>query len=153
ADDNSYIHPSFNLAGTVTGRWSSSSGTLGQMGNMQNIPSRRFEVKKAVITPAGWKMGQIDYGQIELRLAAWIAKCQPMIDMFNSGEDLHAYTMEQMDVRGLLFGGKTADQIVADVGLVVKDGGSAEESVYTYCRTLAKTCNFALLYGGTYRVL
>ena len=149
ADPAGYIHPGFNLFGAKTGRSSSS----GDMGNVQNIPSRQFLIKRAIVTPPGWRMFQIDFGQIELRLAAWIAGCQTMIDMFNQGVDLHKYTMERMEVQRLLFGDMTDEEIVEAAELSVGDDTTPAQAVYKYCRTLAKTCNFALLYRGTYRVL
>ena len=152
-DENGYVHPSYNLYGTTTGRTSSSSGTLGSFGNGQNIPSRKFEVKKAIITPPGWVMGQADYSQIEFRLAAWQAGAQDLIEVFNAGGDPHELTMHRMNVRDLMFGSLSDEDIVVQAGLSVAEGSTAAASVYKFCRTVAKTCNFALLYRGTFRVL
>jgi DNA polymerase I-like protein with 3'-5' exonuclease and polymerase domains len=158
-DPNGFIHGSFNVNGTVTGRWSSSSGTLGDTGNFQNIPSRGFNVKECLVTPAGWKMIQIDYGQIELRLAAWIARCDTMIDLFNTGADMHAYTRDQANVRGVLFGDRDVWHTIEVMRAwnKIKDEPKTEEEaekeILKYCRSVAKVLNFGLLYGGTWRMV
>ena len=158
-DENGYIHFSFNTSGTKTGRWSSSSGTLGRVGNGQNIPSRGFKIKECLVTPPGYRMYQIDYGQIELRLAAWIAGCKTMIDLFNDNADMHAYTRDKANVRAILFPGLTlAEQIATmrDKGKLKNEPTNdeeAEKEVLSYCRAVAKVLNFGLLYGGGWRMV
>jgi DNA polymerase I-like protein with 3'-5' exonuclease and polymerase domains len=158
-DQNGYIHGSFNVSGTITGRWSSSSGTLGEVGNFQNIPTRGFKVKECLVTPTGWHMYQIDYSQIELRLAAWVANCQVMIDMVNEGADLHAYTRDNAGVRDILYGGlslwEQVEKAYADGKLKAypENDDQADKEILTYCRHVAKTLNFGLLYGGTWRMV
>lgn len=158
ADENSYIHFSFNVVGPKTGRWSSSSGPLGDTGNGQNIPTRGFRVKEALITPPGWKMFQIDYSQIELRIAAMVADCQTMIRMFNEGADLHAYTRDKAGVREILFPGTLDEQIekLRSLGKLKEEPENDEQAnaaILDYTRFVAKTLNFGLLYSGTWRMV
>lgn len=74
------IHPTYNYFRVVTGRLSSSDP------NAQQIPKT---AKNAFTASPGSLLVTADYSQIELRVAAHMAKCQPMIDAFNRGEDLH----------------------------------------------------------------
>lgn len=74
------IHPTYNYFKVVTGRLSSSDP------NAQQIPKT---AKNAFTASPGNLLVTADYSQIELRVAAHMAQCQPMIDAFNRGEDLH----------------------------------------------------------------
>ncbi len=66
-----------------------------------------------------------DFSQLELRSACAVIGEHKMAELFYSGEDLHSYT------RDMLFG----------------EGKGKRE------RTISKTCNFNLLYGGSARML
>ena len=61
--------------------------------NNQQIP-RDSEFRQCVEAPDGWVLVDSDFGQMELRLAAAIAKDERMIKAFQDGEDLHSVTAE-----------------------------------------------------------
>ena len=109
----STIHSTYNVGGTTTGRLSSSGP------NMQQVNAH---LKPAFIPQPGFVLAEIDYSQIELRVAAHISQCEPMLEAFNAGQDLHR-----------LLGARIAGKKVEDV--------TAEE------RQKAKSANFGLLYG------
>lgn len=85
------LHPSFNpmlvddkwdkAKGTKTGRLSSS----GQL-NAQQIAR---DLKHCFGGEDDWLMVELDYSQIELRIAAWIAQVQPVLEAYERGDDLH----------------------------------------------------------------
>jgi DNA polymerase I len=79
------IHARFNLAGTVTGRMSSSGP------NMQNIP-RDPAFRALFRAPAGRRLVIADYGHVELRVAALIAGEAKLLAAFREGRDAHALT-------------------------------------------------------------
>ena len=113
------IYTSFNQAGTVTGRLSSSDP------NLQNIPARTREgklIRKAFIAPEGYTLVSADYSQIELRLIAHIAKDEGLISAFRAGYDIHRATAAEV------------------LGKKIEDV-TAEE------RSRAKATNFGLMYG------
>jgi DNA polymerase-1 len=113
------IHTSYNQTIAQTGRLSSTNP------NLQNIPTRTEagrEIRKAFVAPKGRIFISADYSQIELRLAAALAKDEPMIKAFKSGADIHTATAAEM------FGVKQSE--------VTKDQ-----------RYGAKTINFGVLYG------
>jgi DNA polymerase-1 len=113
------IHTSYNQTIAQTGRLSSTNP------NLQNIPTRTEagrEIRKAFVAPKGRVFISADYSQIELRLAAALAKDEPMIKAFKSGADIHTATAAEM------FGVKQSE--------VTKDQ-----------RYGAKTINFGVLYG------
>lgn len=143
-DTEGRVHSQFRWSGTITGRLASS----GEGGNLQNIPSRSQlrRIKAAITCPPGWNIVQIDFGQIELRLAAQFANCTRMVDMFNSGIDLHARTAENMQVFNALYQ-EDYDKAIQELGV------DDNKAVDKFCRAVAKTCNFGLLYGGTWRVI
>lgn len=109
------IHAQFKPLGTVAGRFSSADPNLQNVGRGALRSCFRPSDESLVLVVA-------DYSQIELRVAAAIAKDNVMLDAFRSGEDLHR---------------KTAAAVLnKDVEAITKAD-----------RQLAKAVNFGLLYG------
>ena len=78
------IHGRFDPTGTATGRFSSKTP------NLQNIG--RGELRSCFVAPEGRSLVVADYSQVELRVAAAIAGEQKMVDAYAKGEDLHRLT-------------------------------------------------------------
>ncbi len=117
------IHAEFNQTVAATGRLASSNP------NLQNIPTAETDYGKQVrngfIATRGHTIIAADYSQIELRLAAHIAKDKTMINAFRHGEDIHLRTAIEMF-------------------------GEAEARTH---RRIAKVINFGILYGmGPHRL-
>jgi DNA polymerase I len=111
------VHTDFNQAITTTGRLSSSHP------NLQNIPIRTEfsrRVRSAFIPAEDCLLVSADYSQIEFRILAHVSQEMPLVQAFNTGEDVHALTAK------LLF----------------------EKSVVTAAeRRLGKTLNYGVIYG------
>ncbi|MBU6476273.1 MAG: DNA polymerase I, partial [Alphaproteobacteria bacterium] len=113
------IHTSFSMAGTNTGRLSSSDP------NLQNIPIRTDNGKKiraAFIPEKGCELLSVDYSQVELRLAAELGDIKALKQAFHDGVDIHAATASQ----------------VFDVPL---------DKMTPEIRRSAKAVNFGIIYG------
>lgn len=113
------IHTSFMMAGTNTGRLSSTDP------NLQNIPIKTPEgraIRTAFIAPPGHKLVSVDYSQIELRLVAAMADIPALKTAFQNGADIHALTASE--VLGVPLAQITSDQ-----------------------RRSAKAVNFGIIYG------
>jgi DNA polymerase I-like protein with 3'-5' exonuclease and polymerase domains len=78
------IHGRFEPTGTDTGRFSSKTP------NLQNIG--RGELRECFLAPTGSRLIVADYSQIELRAAAAIAGEAKMIEAYKRGDDLHKLT-------------------------------------------------------------
>lgn len=117
--DDPRLYSTFRLAGTATGRLSS-GGAEGSSGiNLQQIPrDKRF--KRLIQAREGYTLAELDYSQIELRVAAHLANEEAMLEIYMSGGDIHTATA------------------IAVTG---------KESVEKSDRTKAKAVNFGFLYG------
>ncbi|RYY30872.1 hypothetical protein EON62_06650, partial [archaeon] len=144
ADAQSRVHCSLNL-NTETGRLSA------RRPNLQNQPALekdRYGVRKAFQAAPGCKLIVADYGQLELRLLAHMAKCKSMIDAFAAGGDFHS---------------RTAMGMYPNVAQAVKEGRVLLEwndadgeppapllkNVFSSERRKAKILNFSIAYGKT----
>ncbi|HEX8730769.1 MAG TPA: DNA polymerase I [Ktedonobacterales bacterium] len=115
----SRVHTSFNQTIASTGRLSSSNP------NLQNIPVRTEvgrRIRRAFLADPGCQLLTADYSQIELRILAHITHEPSLMAAFANDEDIHSATAAQLFKVPLAE--VTPDQ-----------------------RRLAKTVNFALLYG------
>jgi DNA polymerase I len=113
------VHTSFNQTIAATGRLSSSNP------NLQNIPVRTEvgrRIRRAFLADPGSQLLTADYSQIELRILAHITGEPGLVAAFEADEDIHAATAAQLFHT-------TLDEVTTDQ------------------RRLAKTVNFAVLYG------
>lgn len=113
------IHTSLNQAVTTTGRLSSSEP------NLQNIPIRTGlgrEIRKGFVATNDNLLLSIDYSQIELRIMAHVTGDEELVRAFTAREDIHTHTAST------LF-------------------GIPESEVDSDKRRVAKTVNFAVIYG------
>lgn len=99
-DEDHRIHTNFKLTGTVTGRLSSgksdadkvSVGRAKRRGvNLQQVPRDPF-IRGLFGAPPGWAFVEADYSQIELRLAAFLAREKTMLALYQQGADIHLAT-------------------------------------------------------------
>lgn len=64
---------------------------------LDGVPTPRDLIAGAVRKMKGkWKIYELDLAQAELRVAAMFAKCDPMLEMINEGQDLHAVTTREL---------------------------------------------------------
>ena len=88
-DPDGFIRASYWQLGAETGRMTCSDP------NLQQVP-RDEQFRSAVVAPAGWKLLDADFSQMELRLAAIVAKDENMMLAFKEGKDLHTATAEAL---------------------------------------------------------
>ena len=89
----SRLYPSFNLAGTKTGRLSSSEP------NIQQVP-RSKRLRNLFTAPRGSTFVEVDFSQVELRIIAHISQDSNMLDAYQKGSDLHTETARLFDGSG-----------------------------------------------------
>jgi DNA polymerase-1 len=113
------IHTTFNQLVAATGRLSS------QDPNLMNIPIRTElgrRIRAAFVPAEGWQFVAADYSQIELRILAHLSGEPAIIESFKRGEDIHT---------------RTACEVFR----------VAPGEVTSLQRTIAKSANYAILYG------
>lgn len=117
--EDSRLRTTLLQTGTVTGRMASKDP------NLQNIPVRTEEsraIREAFVAEEGYTLVSIDYSQIELRIAAMLSGDEKLVEIFKSGEDVHA-------------------------GVAARVFGVSEQEVTSEMRRKAKVINFGILYG------
>ena len=114
-DKNHRMHPRYLLHGTVTGRLSCRDP------NLQQVP-RDVSARSCITAEPGWILGEADYSQIELRVAAELSGDKQMQMCFNTGVDIHRLTASRTM-------GVDPDEVTKDE------------------RKKAKAINFGFLYG------
>lgn len=126
------MRPGFRQNGTTSGRFSVENIQLQAIpadykvkGTLEGVPSPRDLIGAGV--PDGWELWEMDLAQAELRVAAWMAGCQKMLDAIEQGLDLHGETAKA------LFG---------------IDETHPEWGKY---RQVAKRSNFSLIFGVGWR--
>lgn len=113
------IHTCYNQVKTSTGRLTSTNP------NLQNIPIKSKEgkiVRQAFISNKNNILVSVDYSQIELRILAHFSKDKRLLLYFKKNKDVHIETAKE------IFNIKSTE--------ITKDQ-----------RQIAKTINFALIYG------
>lgn len=84
------LHPFFNLTGAVTGRRSCDRP------NLQQVP-RDKRLRSCIGAPKGKLFLEVDYSQIEVRLAAWAAGEETMIAVLSDPHgDIYRYTASKL---------------------------------------------------------
>ena len=119
------LHPGFLQIGAATGRMSS------QNPNIQNIPIKSElgrAIRNAFVAAPGFMLLELDYSQIELRIAAFLSGDEGLIEVFKSSRDIHT------EVAAKMF-------------------NIPSEKVDKDMRRKAKTINFGILYGMGVRAL
>lgn len=107
------VHASYHAGRVITGRLSCSDP------NMQQVTK---VLKPAFVAKPGHVIIDLDYSQIELRVAAYISRCEPMLQAYRDDRDLHR-----------MMGAKITGKKEAKVSDDERQGG--------------KSANFGLLYG------
>ena len=140
-DGTYYLHGSFNIGGTVSGRLSSSGP------NMQNIPSTGSKyakaIKKCFKAPDGWLMVGADFASLEDRISALTTKDPNKLKVYTDGYDGHC-------LRAFTYFGHKMPDIVNTVESI---NSIADHPVYADYRQDSKAPTFLLTYQGTYHGL
>ena len=118
---DSRIHTSHRIDGAETGRISTSP-------NLQNIV-KGVGIRELFVPPPGYTLLEIDYSTLELRVLAYIAQDEVMLDLLANG-DLHMETASMIS-------GVPIDVLEKDVKLK------------KLWRDKAKGANFGVAYGAT----
>src|SRR6056300_148932 len=90
ADDDNFIHPEFMQCVTATGRLSSRNP------NFQNMPrGSTFAIRRAMVSRfKGGKILEADYGQLESRVAGYLANDPQVYHDVENKTDVHTVTAE-----------------------------------------------------------
>jgi uracil-DNA glycosylase family 4 len=109
------LHPTFKPFHTVTGRLSAANP------NVQQIPRDTF-IRGIIGGRRGWRVVEVDYSQVELRIVAHISQDRSMLHAFLADRDIHT---------------ETAMAIT----------GKPEMEIASEERKMAKAVNFGFVYG------
>lgn len=87
ADPDGRMRTSFSVAGTKSGRLSSSETIFGTGLNLQNVP--KGVARRMYVPDPGCVFVQADLSQAEARVVAWLARETRLMDVFLEGGDIH----------------------------------------------------------------
>lgn len=151
-----FLHPSFKLHGTVTGRLSCENP------NLQQVP-RDPRIRTLISAMFGWELIEADLSQIELRVAAELAGEEAMIRAFKTNVDVHWLTALREIERGhgleklvmstamaLQKGTNRKINYNQAIEILLKMGPDAAQEInaeWKENRKKAKAINFGYLYG------
>lgn len=145
-----FIHGSYKLGGTASGRLSSAEP------NMQQIPATRSKyakpVKKCFKAPKGWLMIGLDFASLEDRISALTTKDPNKLAVYTKHYDGHclrayAYFRDQMpDITEELKGVKPDSEKYVNIINSIKDR-------YKKLRSASKSPTFACTYQGSWSTL
>jgi len=128
-DDDGRVRASFLLHGTSTGRLSSREP------NLQNIPAvgrigsdLKLPMRRAFRPKDGRLWVEVDYSQLELRVAAGISQDEAFTEVFRGGHDVH------LEIASSIF-------------------SKEPENIAKAERFLAKSVSFGVLYGRTAKAI
>jgi DNA polymerase-1 len=131
-----WLHGSFNLGGTVSGRLSSSDP------NLQNIPANSVYaklIKECFVGPPGWLFCGADFNSLEDMISALTTKDSNKIAVYTKGFDGHSLRA------AYYFKDKLAHIDVTDPKSV-----NSIKKTHPDLRQDSKAPTFLLTYGGTY---
>ncbi|WVX91114.1 hypothetical protein [Pseudomonas phage PJNP053] len=134
ADGMLYLHGSFNLGGTISGRLSSSDP------NMQNLPSGSAYgklIKSIFMAAKGYLFGGADFAALEDRINALLTRDPNKIKVYTDGYDGHS-------MRTFAFWPEKCVGIVDTVESI-----NSIQQKYPGLRGDAKAPHFLLQYGGS----
>lgn len=133
-----WLHGSFNLGGTKSGRLSSSDP------NMQNIPSGSVYgklIKACFVAPRGWIFGGADFNSLEDYISALTTRDPNKLKVYEEGYDGHC-------LRAFAY---FADEMPDIIDTVDSINSIADK--YDKIRSKSKAPTFLLTYAGTYHGL
>jgi len=125
-DSTGRIHPQLLQLGADSGRFSC------RQPNIQNQKSGSIDginVRDFIIASEGNSLVEFDYSQIEARLAAYLSRDERLLNVYSSGDDLHAMTT------------------AAVFKIPFAEAADRKNPDYKRRRTVAKTTFFGFLYG------
>ncbi len=129
---DSVLYPNFNNTLTVTGRLSSSKP------NMQNISKRNkfaTALHKIFVAPRGWTCCQIDFGQLEIWVLAWLSGDKKLASDLLNGIDLHCVRLQYYN----------EDKTYEELYKLAKIDG---DKYWKTERDKAKAVGYLMAYGG-----
>lgn len=134
-----YLFGCFNLAGTISGRLSSSDP------NLQNLPANSLYaklIKKCFAAPPGWVFVGLDFDSLEDRISALTTRDPAKLKVYLDGYDGHslrAYTY--------------FDDQMPDIDPNSVESINSVAKKYKPLRQDSKAPTFALTYQGTWKTL
>lgn len=119
------VHASFNIVGTVTGRFSCESPNLQQLPKASEEDT--YQIRRLFIGDAEQKIVAADYKNLEMMVLAHFSLDKALLETFASGGDTHGMTAVKMFELDC-----TPDEV---------------KQKYPVMRQVAKSINFGLMYG------
>jgi len=110
----SRLHPTFKMHGTVTGRLSC------EYPNLQQVP-RDSGVKKMFLPEDSYQLWEVDFRNLEMRMATVYSQCPALLEIFKEEGDVHQSVADALGI---------TRQLAKIVNFLLIYGGQAEALSY-----------------------
>jgi DNA polymerase-1 len=134
---NGRLHASYKQHGTVTGRLSCADP------NLQQIP-REGRVKKLFMPDPGYELWEVDYRNIEMRLAAVYSEEPLLLETFKEEGDVHQKTANELGI---------SRQDAKTINFLIIYGGGETKLATQLGITQVKAAKYLRQYRDLYRNL
>jgi DNA polymerase I-like protein with 3'-5' exonuclease and polymerase domains len=130
------LRTSYKQATVISGRLAVGRAQLQAIPQSYKIPEGLVPVRRFFVPKPGHQLWEVDVSQAEIRIATAVARCQPMLDQFLSGQDSHSAACWLM-FRAVF---------EADGCATLQE--AEQHPKWNEFRQVAKRCNLGILYGA-----
>jgi hypothetical protein len=135
-----WLRPALQYGAAHTGRFG--GGGAGEKQNLQNLPP---DLKSCIVAPAGYKIGNVDAAQIELRITLMLAGQKDILVMLDQGIDVYAWFASKVYNREIVKGVDLKERQVGKVAVLSLQYGAGWKTFQAMVRVMTAKAGATVL--------